>query len=157
MKTIILLCAMFLSNISVFAQNNQHNERKAYIHKTTFYGEFILSFIIVENDRIVDHPSFRIKYNKKGLEKIVKKNFVPYTNSKVPYTNDGNIYINREEYYTTENFNNYLYEKFKVNEEASFFTKTSHFKKETYLMACPDFFEMTNKERLQYFLNHVEK
>jgi hypothetical protein len=72
--------------------------------------------------------------------------------------NNGNIYINtyKKECYTTENFNTYLAEKFKANEKASFLNRTS-LTKEVYLMACPHFFEMTNEERLQYFLEHVEK
>ena len=158
MRKIILLCMVYLGSISIFAQNDKDNERKIYIGLPRSYGEFVLVFVIVENSQIVDSPNFRIKYNKNGLKKIVDKNLTRFINYKFSYTNNG-IYIgtNDIECYTTENFNNYLAEKFKANEEASFFTRTSHFNKETYLMACPHFFEMTNEERLQYFLEHVEK
>jgi len=156
MKKIILLYVMCLSNIGVFAQNDKDNVREVYISQPSSYGEFVLEFVVVENGQTVYNPSFRIKYNKKGIKKIVDKNFTPYINFKVSYINNGNIYVNKYKYYTTENFNNYLAEKFKANEEASFWNRTS-LTKEVYQMACPNFFEMTNEERLQYFLEHVEK
>ena len=160
MKTIILLCAMFLSSINIFAQNSKDSSREIYISQPTSYGEFVLQFVVVENGLTISHPSFRIKYNKKGLKKIADKGFFCYVDCKVSYLNNGNIYIRPEgkehEYYTTENFNNYLYEKFRANEGANFLNRLLH-PKEAYLIACPNFFEMTNEERLEYFLNHVEK
>ena len=160
MKTIIF-CAMFLSGISIFAQNsNDNNSREVYVSQPTSYGEFVLHFVVIENERTIFHPSFRIKYNKKGLKRIVYKNFHPYINCKLSYLDNGNVYIIPEGkqavYYTTKNFNNYLAEKFKANENANFLNRLLH-PKEAYLMACPDFFEMTNEERLEYFLEHVEK
>jgi len=155
MKRIILLYIICLSSISIFAQNGNDNERNIYIRKTTFYGDFILEFIVTENGRTIYNPSFKIEYNSKRLKKIVKTGFLPCINCEVSYISNGNIYVDRE-YYTTENFNNYLAEKFKANEEASFWNRTS-LTKEVYQMACPNFFEMTNEERLEYFLKHVAK
>ena len=143
MKRIILLCAMFLVCPSIFAQNDKDNKREIYIEEPSFYGEFRLVFVIVENGRIVDSPNFRIKYNKKGLKKIVNGNLTRYINYRFSYTDNENIYIHvhESECYTSKNFNN-----------------IEHLKpKELFLMACPNFFEMTNEERLQYFLEHMEK
>ena len=147
---------MVLNCINIFAQSNRQNERKIYVGKPRSYGQFVLIFVIVENGQIADSPNFLIKYNKNGLKKIVNANFTPYTNYKFSYTNNGDIYIGTYDAvcYTTENFNNYLDEKFKANEGANFFNKLLH-PKEAFLMACPDFFEMTNEERLEYFLNQV--
>ena len=158
MRKIILLFMMYLSSIGIFAQNGLDNEHKVYISKPTYYGQFILEFAVIEGERIIYNPSFHIKFNKKRLKKIVDTGFVPCINCKVSHANNGNVYTNtrKYEYYTTENFNNYLAEEFKANEKANFFNRTS-LTREVYLMACPHFFEMTNEERLQYFLEHVEK
>jgi hypothetical protein len=156
MKKIILLCTIYLAGPGIFAQNTRDGERDIYISQLSYYGEFILDFVVIENGRIISNPSFRIKYNKKKLKKIADKNLTPCINCKISYLNNENIYVNRQEYYTTGNFNNYLAEKFKANEGANFFNRLSH-AKEAYLMACPDFFEMTNEERLLYFLDHMEK
>jgi len=75
MRILVILYAMALSSISVFAQNSD-NSCGVYISQPSFYGQFILEFIVVENGRIVSNPSFRIKYNKKKLKKIADKKFV---------------------------------------------------------------------------------
>ena len=141
MKKIILLYAMFLICPGIFAQNN--NEREVYIYRPDSYWEFRIGFMIVKNGQIVDNPTFLIKYNKKGLKKIINGRLVPYNGSIISYTNDGNIYLNmrKKECYSNDNFDD-----------------TKLWKpKEVFLMACPNFFEMTNEERLQYFLDHMEK
>ena len=143
MKKVILLCAMFLVCPIIFAQNDKNNEREVYISEPSYYGQFHLVFYIIENGRIVEIPGFWIKYNKKGLKKIVRRDVAYATKLKFSYIENGNIYSHayRSEIYNEKNFNN-----------------IKHLKpKEVFLMACPNFFEMTNEERLQYFLDHMEK
>ena len=153
---IVLLFVMLLCNIMVFSVGNENKERQIFIEKPTYYGHFILIFVIVENDKIVDSHSFWMKYNKKGLKKIINANIMSYANNKFSYTDDGNIYIYmyKDVCYTTDNFNNYLNDMFKANEGANFLNRILH-SKEVFIKVCPDFFEMTNEERLEYFSNQV--
>ena len=143
MKKIILLCAMFFVSPIIFAQNDKYNKCEVYIYRPDSYWEFRIGFMIVKNGLVVDNPTFLIKYNKKGLKKIINGRLVPYNGSNISYTNGGNIYLNmrKKECYSSDNFDD-----------------TKLWKPiELFLMACPNFFEMTNEERLQYFLEHMEK
>ena len=141
MKKIILLCAMYLVIPTIFAQND--NEHEVYIYHPDSYWEFRIGFIIVKNGIIVEDKTFLIKHNKKRVKKIINGRLAPYLGSKISYTDSGSVLFNRlrEKGYPSDNFDD---------------TKLWR-PKELFLMACPNFFEMTNEERLQYFLEHMEK